>query len=26
MGVGMLGAGLVLLRMGERWFTQGLDR
>jgi hypothetical protein len=26
MGVGMLGAGLVLLRMGERWFTHGLDR
>jgi hypothetical protein len=24
MGVGMLGAGLVFLRMGERWFTLGL--
>jgi hypothetical protein len=26
MGVGMLGAGLVLLRTGERWLTHGLDR
>jgi hypothetical protein len=25
MGVGMLGVGVVLLRMGERWFTLGLS-
>jgi hypothetical protein len=26
MGLGMLGVGAVLLRIGERWFTLGLDR
>jgi len=25
MGLGMLGVGVVLLRMGERWFTLGLS-